>query len=109
MQTTHKGPHRIEGSIPQGYNKRPRITDRAVLVNVHHIAGIDPCIAYRAGSVWVPKSICTNLEIFEAEEDGAKYTAVRATVPAWFIWKLDDRAGWQKQGLSRPPMATRPY
>lgn len=108
MKPAHNGPHRVEGAVPLGYNKRPCVTERAVLVNVHHIAGIDPCIAYRAGSVWVPKSICTDLEIFEAEEDGAKYWAVRLTVPAWFIRKLDDRAGWEKAGLARAPMATRP-
>lgn len=109
MHTVHNGPHRIEGSCPEGYTKRPQVTAKAVLVNVHWIEGIDPALAFRAGSVWVPRSICTSLEVFEAEEDGAKYTAVRATVPAWFVRKLDDRAGWEKAGHARAPMATRPF
>jgi hypothetical protein len=105
MHTTHNGPHKIRGVVPEGHDRKPRLTEKAVRATVEYVDGED----VRVDTEWLPRSICSDLKVFEAEEDGCKYTAFTATVPAWWVRKLDNRTAWQHAGMARPPQATRPY
>jgi hypothetical protein len=92
---------RITGTCPAN-----KMTDKAIRITVDYIDGE----ALRADTVWLPRSICTDLEVKRVtEDDGAIVTEVRATVPMWWVRKLDTRAAWQKAGRSAPPMAQRPW
>jgi hypothetical protein len=106
MKTSSNGPHKIRGCIPEGFDRGPRMTDKAVRVTVDYVEGED---CGRPDTEWLPRSICSDLQIFQDEEDGIKFWAFSATVPAWWIRKLDNRAAWQHAGMARPPMATRPW
>lgn len=60
-----------------------------------------------ADTVWLPKSLCS--EIVRSEDDDFGLI-VTATVPTWFVQKaLDTRPGWQRAGMRSAPMATRPW
>ncbi|HWA29140.1 MAG TPA: hypothetical protein VG734_26050 [Lacunisphaera sp.] len=83
------------------------MTEKAVRITIETIDGdyfssID--------TTWLPRSICQDLKVVTVtEDDGGKRYDVSATVPAWWVRKLDTRTSWEKRGMTRPPMATRPY
>lgn len=81
------------------------ITAKAFKVTVHTVNGE----SFRADTTWLPKSICSNIQISQCDEgDGYKYNELTATVPIWWIRKLDTRAAWEHAGMRSAPMATRP-
>ena len=96
--------HRIFGysPAPRGFATQ---TPKAVQVTVYEIDGED----VRADTCWLPRSIAEDLEVRRVMQDGVATYEVRATVPAWWVAKLDTRAAWQKAGMTRPPMPQRPW
>lgn len=84
--------------IPVQTSKAVRVT---VLVVDGEVVTADTC--------WLPRSISEDLQIKRVENEGVVGFEVRATVPNWWIRKLDIRPAWQKQGMSAPPMAQRPW
>jgi hypothetical protein len=81
------------------------MTAKAVRVTLTSVDGED----IQVDTAWLPRSICSGLQIDKVSDPyEGDYVRVRATVPAWWVRKLEDerRAGidW-----SRPvPFATRP-
>lgn len=84
------------------------ITPKAYRVTVEFLDGE----TFRADTVWLPKSICRDVELVDVdngENDGTSYLEIRATIPAWFVSKLDNRPGWVRAGMRSAPMASRPW
>jgi hypothetical protein len=97
--------HKITGYIPQGYTGRPQMTAKAVKVTIESVDGDH----FRGESTWLPRSIAAGLVVREErDDDGSRATAFSATVPAWWLRKIDTRAAWEVRGHRSAPMATRP-
>jgi hypothetical protein len=88
-----------------GYCPGNKQTNKAVFVTVIEVDGE----GFRADTEWLPRSIAADLEVRRVVEDGVAGYEVRATVPDWWLKKLDTRAAWQHRGMSSPPMAQRPW
>jgi len=94
---------RITASVPCR-----KMTDKAIRVTVDYVDGE----SMRASTCWLPRSICTDLvftEVDNGDNDGTSYLEISATVPMWWIRKLDTRAAWEHAGHTAPPMAQRPF
>lgn len=99
--------HRIFGYVPLcGSSKRPIVTAKAVRATVVDVDGEE----VRAATVWLPRSIARDLKIVKVNdpENGVSYE-LTATVPAWWVRKLDTRAAWQVAGHRAAPFATLPW
>lgn len=97
----------IFGYCPaQGGKDRPCTTEKAVRVTVYEIDGDST----QADTCWLPRSIAEGLTVTEVrEDDGATVYEVRATVPAWWVRRLDNRSAWERRGMTAPPMGSRPW
>jgi hypothetical protein len=92
--------HTISGYCPANLQ-----TAKAVRVTITDIDGegfssID--------TVWLPRSIAEGLTVTAEQEyqGGGEYGTVhtvRATVPAWWVRKLDARPAWVRNGQTRAP------
>ena len=88
-----------------GYCPARKMTDKAIRITVESVDGE----FVNASTTWLPRSICSDLALVEkAEDDGTRYLAVSATVPAWWVRKLDTRTAWEARGMAGPPHATQP-
>ncbi len=68
-------------------------------------------IPYNADTIWLPKSQCSNVRVFETVEstDGFKTLMVEAEIPVWLFNKLDARPGWVRRGERHAPIAQLAY
>lgn len=84
-----------------------KMTEKAALVNIESVNGE----SFRhADSTWMPKSIATDVSFERVVcEEGYVSFQFSATIPTWWLRKLDTRAAWQIAGLRSAPEAQRPY
>jgi hypothetical protein len=95
---------RIEGWSPVR-NGVAVTTAKAVRITVEYVDGE----GVNADTTWLPRSIATDLQVERIVDNNGLAFRVTAVVPMWWIRRLDTRAGWEKAGMSRPPMAQRPW
>lgn len=96
----------IKGTIGvQGGNDAPIITAKAYSVTVRTVDDSE----FRGDSAWLPKSIATDAQVRETREGGVVGYEISATVPAWWVKKIDTRPSWQRRGFARPPHGQRPF
>lgn len=67
-------------------------------------------LPHNADTVWLPKSQCSNVRMFESvEPDGGKILMVEADIPVWLFKTLDARPAWVRRGDRSAPVAQRAW
>jgi hypothetical protein len=92
---------RIEGYSPAG-----RMTAKAVRVTLTSVDGEDA----RVDTAWLPRSICSGLQIEKVSDPyEGDYVRVRATVPAWWVRKLESERAASIDWNRPIPLAQKPW
>ena len=95
--------HTILGYCPGNLQTAKAVRVTVLDVNGESIGSAD--------TVWLPRSIAENLTVTEeldpTDSWGATWLVVRATVPAWWVRKLDNRPAWVREGRSCAPSPVR--
>lgn len=92
---------RIAGFCATTNHGAPITTDKAVRVTVHTVDGDSIGLA---DTTWLARSLCEDLTVSKYQHrDGSVEFEVTASVPAWWVRKLDTRPAWVRRGDARAP------